>query len=75
MSNFQVFFTQPAVVHLGWTLLHFLWQGSAGGRIVRGSSRPDQPVDDCSCALRFSVFQPRGHGIRSHSHVWIAGFR
>ena len=28
MSNFQVFFTQPAVVHLGWTLLHFLWQGT-----------------------------------------------
>jgi len=28
MTNFQFLFTQPLVVHLGWTLLHFLWQGA-----------------------------------------------
>jgi hypothetical protein len=24
----ELFFTQPWVVRLGWTLLHFLWQGT-----------------------------------------------
>ncbi len=29
MSTLQLLFRQPWIVHLGWTLLHFLWQGTA----------------------------------------------
>ena len=28
MSTFPVFLARPSVAHLGWTLLHFLWQGA-----------------------------------------------
>ncbi len=28
MSAFPVFFAQPPVAYLGWTLMHFLWQGA-----------------------------------------------
>lgn len=41
MTNFQVFFAPLLVVHVGWTLLHFLWQGaliSALYAVVRGLS-------------------------------------
>ena len=27
MSNFQVLLAQPLIAQLGWTLLHFVWQG------------------------------------------------
>jgi len=28
MNTSPVFFAQPLIAHLGWTLLHFLWQGA-----------------------------------------------
>jgi bla regulator protein blaR1 len=28
MNTFPVFFAHPLVAHVGWTLLHFLWQGA-----------------------------------------------
>jgi len=29
MNAFQALTSQPWVIRLGWTLLHFLWQGTA----------------------------------------------
>jgi len=52
MNHLREILHQPAVVLVGWSLVHFLWQGLLVALMVAGVLRANRKASDVCCCAR-----------------------
>ena len=69
MNPIQILSSQPWVERLGWTLVHFLWQGSVDRRPVRRRTQSGETHFEPEHPIPAGLRGTRSHDGRSTRHV------